>query len=147
MTEPRTPITIGIIVTFLFHSIFPFAIKVLVLIPSFHILSISLCDPPEQQSPQFCEFSFFILIIIIKSGCLTEIRGSVLSQNPWGVYAETVMYTILQVIIFLLLIIIWSGLMAEIRWSVCMSKSHRTLCQSFSRTDSGCPVSWGNRIH
>ena len=35
---------------------------------------------------------------------------------------------------FFLLIIISSGLLAEIRWSVCMSKSHRSLCVSFSRT-------------
>ena len=35
---------------------------------------------------------------------------------------------------FLLLIIIRSGLLVEIRWSVCMSKSHRSLCVSFSRT-------------
>ena len=33
-----------------------------------------------------------------------------------------------------LLIIIRSGLQAEIRWSVCMSKSDRSLCVSFSRT-------------
>ena len=35
---------------------------------------------------------------------------------------------------FLLLIIIRSGLLAEIRWSIFMSKSHRSLCVSFSRT-------------
>ena len=34
---------------------------------------------------------------------------------------------------FFLLIIIRSGLLAEIRWSVCISKSHRSLCVSFSR--------------
>ena len=28
----------------------------------------------------------------------------------------------------------YSGLLAEIRWSVCKSKSHRSLCVSFSRT-------------
>ena len=36
-----------------------------------------------------------------------------------------------------LLIIIGSGLLAEIMWSVCMSKSDRSLCVSFSRT-KGC---------
>ena len=36
-----------------------------------------------------------------------------------------------------LLIIIRSGLLVEIRWSVCMSKSHRSLCASFFRTDAG----------
>ena len=38
---------------------------------------------------------------------------------------------------FLLLIIIRSGLLAEIRWSVCTSKSHWSLCVSFSRTAAG----------
>ena len=38
---------------------------------------------------------------------------------------------------FLLLTITRSGRLAEIRWSVCISKSQRTLCVSFSRTDSG----------
>ena len=32
--------------------------------------------------------------------------------------------------------IIRSGSLAEIRWSVCISKSHRSLCASFSRTDA-----------
>ena len=36
-----------------------------------------------------------------------------------------------------LLIIIRSGLRADIRWSVRISKSHRSLCESFSRTGSG----------
>ena len=36
-----------------------------------------------------------------------------------------------------LLIIIRSGLLAEIRWSMCTSKSHRSLCVSFSRTGAG----------
>ena len=38
---------------------------------------------------------------------------------------------------FFLLIIIKSGLLAEIRWSMCMSKSHRSLCVSFSMTGTG----------
>ena len=36
-----------------------------------------------------------------------------------------------------MLIIIRSGLRAEIRWSVCISKSHRSLWLSFSRTCAG----------
>ena len=36
-----------------------------------------------------------------------------------------------------LLIIIRSCLLAEIRWSVCISKFHRSLCVSFSRTGAG----------
>ena len=38
---------------------------------------------------------------------------------------------------FFLLIIIRSDLLAEIRWSVCMPKSQRSLCVSFSRTGAG----------
>ena len=38
---------------------------------------------------------------------------------------------------FFLLIIIRSCLLAEIRWFVCMSKSQRSLCVSFSRTATG----------
>ena len=50
--------------------------------------------------------------------------------------AGTAKSTILQSL-FLLLIIIKSGLLAGIRWSVCMLKSHRSLCESFSRTGAG----------
>ena len=50
--------------------------------------------------------------------------------------AGTSKSTILQVLFFLL-IIIKSGLLAEIRWSVCMSKSHWSLCVSFSWTGAG----------
>ena len=49
--------------------------------------------------------------------------------------AEIAKSTILQVLYFFL-IIIRSDLLAEIRWSVCMSKSHRSLCVSFSWTDA-----------
>ena len=51
--------------------------------------------------------------------------------------ARTAKSTILQVLFFFLLIITKPGLLAEIRWSVCMSKSYRSLCVSFSRTDAG----------
>ena len=50
--------------------------------------------------------------------------------------AGTAKSTILQ-ILFFLLIIMTSGLLAGIRWSVCMLKSHRSLCESFSRTGAG----------
>ena len=49
--------------------------------------------------------------------------------------ARTAKSMILQVLLFLF-IIIRSGLLAEIRWFVCVSKSHRSLCVSFSRTDA-----------
>ena len=50
--------------------------------------------------------------------------------------ARTAKLTILQ-IFFFMLISIRSDLLAEIRWSVCMSKYHRNLCVSFSRTGAG----------
>ena len=51
--------------------------------------------------------------------------------------AGTAKSTILQILFFLLLIIIRCGLLAETTWSVCMSKSHRSLCVSFSRIAAG----------
>ena len=51
--------------------------------------------------------------------------------------AGTAKSTILQILFFFLLIIIRSGLLGEITWSVCMSKSHRSLWVSFSRTGAG----------
>ena len=39
--------------------------------------------------------------------------------------------------LFFLLIIIRSGFLAGIRWSVCMLKSYRFICESFSRTGAG----------
>ena len=61
--------------------------------------------------------------------------------------AGTAKSTILQIFLFLL-IIIRSGLLAENWWSVCMSKSHRSLCVSFSRTGAGLCIyhllAWSN---
>ena len=51
--------------------------------------------------------------------------------------AGTAKSTILQILFFLLLIIIRSGLLVRIRWPVCMLKSHRSLCVSFSWTGAG----------
>ena len=79
----------------MFHGFFNSLAKVEVLNPSFHFLSALFRDQRVQQSPQFCKFSFFLLITIS------------------------------------------SGLLAEIRWSICMSKSHKRLCVSFSRRDAG----------
>ena len=57
--------------------------------------------------------------------------------------------TILQILFFFLLIIMRSSLLAGIRWSVCILKSHRSLCESFSRTGAGLGIYhlfvWSNR--
>ena len=49
-----------------------------------------------------------------------------------------------------LLVIMRSCLLAEIRWSVCISKFHRSLCVSFSRTDAVLCIyhllAWSNLI-
>ena len=91
---PNAPITIGTIVTFMFHNFFNSLARSSTY-PSFHFPSDLFCDPLGQQSRQFCKCSFFLLIIIR------------------------------------------SGLLAGIRRSVCMLKSHRSLCVSFSKTDAG----------
>ena len=69
---PNAPITIGIIVTFMFHTFFNSLARSRYL--SFFSLSFSFIQP-GQQSPQFCKFFFFL--IIIRSGLLAEIRWSV----------------------------------------------------------------------
>ena len=66
--------------------------------------------------------------------------------------AGTAKSTILQILFFFffffLFVIIRSGLRAEIRWSVCILKSHRSLCISFSWTGSGLCIyyllAWSN---
>ena len=75
VTVPNSPITIGMIVTFIFHSI---------LIPKqdrgtypyFHFFLVLICGQPGQKSQQVCNFTF-LLLIIIRSGALAEIRWSV----------------------------------------------------------------------
>ena len=75
VTVPKAPITIGIIVTFKFLSLFISLARSRYL--SFFSLSFSfICDQLGQQSRQFCKISFFLLIII-RSGLLAEIRWSV----------------------------------------------------------------------
>ena len=59
VTVPKAPITIGIIVTFMFYS-FSFLKQGRGTYPSFHILSVLFCGQPGQQSRQFWKFfSFF----------------------------------------------------------------------------------------
>ena len=89
---PKAPITIGKIVTFMFHSFLNSLAR-------------------SWYSSFFSRSSSFIL---------------------WS--AGTAKSTILQIFFFYLLIIMRSGLLAKIRWSICMLKSHRSLCVSFSRT-------------
>ena len=94
VTVPKAPITIGIIDTFIFHSFFQFSSTVEVLISLFTFFQFYSVVSLDSKVHNFADFlSFLLLLIIIRSGLLAEIRGS-----------------------------------------VCMSKSHRSLCVSFSRT-------------
>ena len=52
-------------------------------------------------------------------------------------WSAGIVSSIILQILFFLLIIIRSCLLAGVRWSVCMLKSHRSLCVSFSRTGAG----------
>ena len=97
---PKAPITVGTIVTFMFHS-----------------FSNSLARS------RYLSFRFIM----------------------WS--TGRARSTILQVLFFLL-IIIRSGLLAGIKWSVCMLKSYRSLCVSFSRIGAGLCIyhsfEWSN---
>ena len=95
VTVPKAPITIGIIIIFMFHSFFNSLARL-------RYLSI---------------FSYFFCFILWSAG--------------------TGKSAVLQILFFFLMIIIRFGLLAEIRWSVCTSKSHGSLCVSFSRTGAG----------
>ena len=81
VTVPKAPITIGIIVTCKFHSFFNSLARSRYLSFFSHSFRFILCQP-GQQSRQFCNFSLFfsfflfcfVLLIIIRSGLLAEIR-------------------------------------------------------------------------
>ena len=76
VTVSRAPITIGIIVTFMFHSFFQFSSKVQVLIllfAFFQFYSVVSRDSKVHNSGS----SPFLFIINIRSGRLAEIRRSV----------------------------------------------------------------------
>ena len=92
MTVSRAPTTIGINLTFMFHSFF-------------HSL-------PKSRYLSFFSLSYNFTL--------------------WS--AGAAKFPIRQVLFFLL--IISSDRLAEIRWSVCISKSQRSLCVSFSRRDA-----------
>ena len=60
VTVPNAPITIGIIVTYMFYSFFKIPLQGRGTYPSFHIASVLFCDQPGQQSRRFWKFSFFV---------------------------------------------------------------------------------------
>ena len=62
VTVPNAPITIGIIVTFMFLFLIPSQGRGIY--SSFDFLSVLFCGQSEQQSRQFCKFSFFFFLLI-----------------------------------------------------------------------------------
>ena len=100
VTMPKAPITIGIIVAFMFNSLFFFN---------------SLA---KSRYLSFFSHSFSFIL--------------------WSAAREK--STILQILSFFVDCYIRSGLLAEIWWSMCMSKSHRSFCVSFSGTGAGLSI-------
>ena len=75
VTVPKAPITIGIIVTFMFHSFFQFSSKFEVLITLFTFFQFYSVISRDSKVDNFADFlSFFFLLIILRSGLLAEIR-------------------------------------------------------------------------
>ena len=72
VTVPKAPITIGIIVTFIFHFFFQFPSKVDVLILLFIFFQFYSVVSRNRKLHSFA--SSFFLLISIKSGLLTETR-------------------------------------------------------------------------
>ena len=95
VTVPKAPITIGIIVTFIFHCFFNSLARSRVLISLFTFFQFYSVVSWNSKVDNFADLFFFFLLIILRS-----------------------------------------GLLAEIRSSVCISKSHRCLCVSFSRASA-----------
>ena len=82
-TVPNAPITIGIIVTCMFHSFFNSLTRSRYL-SFFSNFSVLFCFQPGQQSRQFCKFSFFV-VDYFKSGLQADIRWSVcMSKSHWN---------------------------------------------------------------
>ena len=74
VTVPKVPITIGIIVTFMFHNFFNFLQRSRYL-PFFSYSFIY--GQPGQYSQQFCKFSFLVLLILF-----IGLEGKVFTHGP-----------------------------------------------------------------
>ena len=73
VTVPNAPITIGIIVTYMFNSFFQFPSKVEVLILLFTFFQFYSVSSRDSKVDYFAS-SLFFLLIVIKSGLLAGIR-------------------------------------------------------------------------
>ena len=114
-----------------FHipQLFQFPSMVEVLIPLFAFLSILLCDPLGQQSPQFCKFSLFcwlLLVLVI----WPRLGDPFVSQSPRGVSGQILGYTIYlygQTLIIIIIIIIIIILLRKILWFRIKLKDNKIL--------------------
>ena len=137
VTVPKVPIMIAIIFTFMFLSFFNSLARSRYL--SFFSLSFSfILWSAGTAKSTILQILFFV--VDYNKVCLftpLEFFTPVLaffqfySVVSWNSKVHNFASSLF------LLIIIRSGFLAENRWSVCMSKSHRSLCVSFSRTDAG----------
>ena len=76
VTVPKSPITIGIIVTFMFYCFFQFSSKDEILISLFTFFQFYSVECRDSKVDTFADF-LFLLLIIIRFGLLAEIRWSV----------------------------------------------------------------------
>ena len=152
-------ITIVITVTFLLHIIFSSLARSRYL--SFCFLSVLLSGynyncyhghfhVPRQGRRTYLSFRFLSILFrnmqvtiipIVIGAFVTEGLLKGLGDLEIGGRVETIQTTALLTTIrqffFVFFTITRSGRLAEIGWYVCISKSHRILCVSFSRMESG----------
>ena len=80
VTVPREPITIGITVTFMFHSFFSSRARSWYL-SHFHSPSVLPCGQPGWQSPQFSRFFFFCCWLSLGLVILLRLHDLFVSQK------------------------------------------------------------------
>ena len=74
VTMPKGPITIGTIITFMFHSFFQFPTKVEVLILLFTLFQFYSVVSRESKVDNFSNSLFFFVVDYLRSGLLTKIK-------------------------------------------------------------------------
>ena len=87
VTLPKAPMTIGVIVTFMFHSFFQFPSKFKVLIFLFTFLQFYFVISRDSKVDKF-ENYLFLLLIIIKCGLLSRLGDQSVCQSPVGFFVS-----------------------------------------------------------
>ena len=80
VTLPNAPITIGIINTFMFQSILLIPEQGRCTYPSFHFLSVLFCVQSVQKNPQFCKFSFLLLLLLMMISIRSDLLAEIISE-------------------------------------------------------------------